>query len=272
MTTIPKNAFDTNRKLWDELAVIHRRDATGFYKVDEFLAGYDVLYPIEAAEIGDVRGLRIAHLQCHFGIDSICLARRGASVTGLDFSLSAIIEARKLAEQTGTDVRFVEGNVYDARELLEGDFDMVYTTWGTIIWLPDIASWARVVASLLKPGGSLYFADGHPTMLCLEMVDGRAVFRSDWRTPKERPNLETGETTYTGDNTTNLESYEWIHPLADMLNAFVDAGLRVDWVKEHVTLPWACFPNMHAGDDRMFRVPGAHFQFPLALSLRATKL
>lgn len=271
MTNILETAFDTNRKLWDERVAIHRRDATGFYKVDEFLAGNDVLYPIESAEIGDVRGLRIAHLQCHFGIDSICLARRGASVTGLDFSAPAIMEARKLAEQTGIDVRFVEGNVYDARERLEGDFDMVYTTWGTIIWLPDIAAWARVIASLLKPGGSLYFADGHPMMLCLEMVEGRVLLRSDWRTPRDRPIVETGETTYTGDSTANLESYEWIHPLADMLNAFIGAGLRLDWVKEHTALPWPYFPNMREGDDRMFRLLEDHLQLPLALSLKATK-
>ncbi|MGH9898118.1 MAG: class I SAM-dependent methyltransferase, partial [Pyrinomonadaceae bacterium] len=265
---------ETNRKLWDERVAFHRRDATGFYQVEKFLAGEDMLRPIEAAEIGDVRGLRIAHLQCHFGIDSICLVRRGASVTGLDFSAPAIIEARKLAEQMGIDARFIEGNVYDARELLEGDFDMVFTTWGTIIWLPDVTAWARVIASLLKPGGSLYFADNHPMMLCLEMVDGRIVPRYDWRTPRDRPIVETGEGTYSGDDTTtmnNKTSYEWIHPLADMTNALISAGLRLDWVNEHVTLPWAHFPNMPRGDDGMFRLPADHPQLPLALSLRATK-
>ncbi len=271
MTEIPKAAFATNRKLWDECVAIHRRDATGFYQMEQFLAGGDVLYPIESAEIGDVTGLRIAHLQCHFGVDSICLARRGASVTGLDFSPPAILEARKLANQTGVDARFVEGNVYDARELLEGDFDLVYTTWGTIVWLPDVANWARVIASLLRPGGSLYFADNHPMMLCLEMVDGRMVLRCDWRTPKDRPIIERGGTSYTGDPTANLESYEWIHPLADILNGLNGAGLRIDWIKEHLILPWPYFPHMRQGDDRMFRLPEDHLQLPLALSLRATK-
>src|SRR5690606_37142279 len=100
MTDNLKIAFDANRQLWDERAAIHRRDESGYYRVEEFLAGQDVLYPIEAAEIGDVSGLRIAHLQCHFGMDSICLARRGARVTGFDFSPHAIAEARKLVQQT----------------------------------------------------------------------------------------------------------------------------------------------------------------------------
>jgi 2-polyprenyl-3-methyl-5-hydroxy-6-metoxy-1,4-benzoquinol methylase len=120
--------FEINRRNWDDRVAIHRRDATGFYEVEKVLAGEDKLSAIEASEIGDVTGLRIAHLQCHFGLDSICLARRGASVTGLDFSPAAIAEARRLAQATGTDARFIEGNVYDARRLLAGDFDMVYVT------------------------------------------------------------------------------------------------------------------------------------------------
>lgn len=267
-----KTAFDANRRNWDELVAIHRRDATGFYQVEAFLAGKDVLYPIEAAEIGDIRGLRIAHLQCHFGMDSICLARRGASVTGLDFSPAAIAEARRLAQKVGaSDVQFVEGNVYDARALLQGEFDRVYTTWGTIIWLPDVVGWARAVASLLKPGGSLYFADDHPMMLCLDLIDGRIALRTDWRTPSDRPNVEMGDTSYTGDATPGRESYEWIHPLADIVNALIGASLRLDWIHEHAALPWPYFPNMRAGADRLFRLPEGSLQVPLAVSLKATR-
>ncbi|MGE4253246.1 MAG: class I SAM-dependent methyltransferase, partial [Parvibaculaceae bacterium] len=175
--------FDANRKSWDERVAIHRRDETGFYEVQRVLDGGDKLNAIEAAEIGDVRGLRIAHLQCHFGLDSICLARRGASVTGLDFSPAAVAEARALARRAGTNAQFVEGNVYDARSLLSGDFDLAYVTWGAINWLPDIAQWAKVVASLLKPSGRLYLAESHPNILPFDWVDGRIAPRFDWRTP-----------------------------------------------------------------------------------------
>src|SRR5579863_5978243 len=106
-------AFEINRHTWDALAITHRRDATGFYRIEAMLAGEDVLCPIETNEIGDLRGLRVAHLQCHIGVDSICLARRGASVVGVDFSPVAIREARQLAERANVPVQFVEANVYD---------------------------------------------------------------------------------------------------------------------------------------------------------------
>lgn len=270
-STHDSRAFAANRSLWDELVALHRRDATGFYQVERFLAGEDILLPIEAAEIGDVAGLRVAHLQCHFGMDSICLARRGATVVGLDFSAPAIAEARRLADRMGADAAFVEGNVYDARRLLDGDFDLVYTTWGTVTWLPDIVAWAGVVASLLKPGGALYFADDHPATAGLEIVDGDIVQRFDWRTPRDRPIVETGEASYTGDETTHHTTYEWIHPLADMVNALIGAGMRLAWVHEHTMLPWRRFATMQAGNDRMYRLPEGYPRIPLALSIRAVK-
>ena len=120
--------FTQNRLNWDDRAEIHIKDAAGGYRLDAFLAGEDNLHDIEHDEIGDVAGLSIAHLQCHIGIDTLCLARRGARCVGLDFSPKAIAAARGLQQETGLDARFVEGNVYDARQLIDGDFDMVYVT------------------------------------------------------------------------------------------------------------------------------------------------
>ncbi|CAN5380142.1 class I SAM-dependent methyltransferase [soil metagenome] len=265
--------FDANRKSWDERVGIHRRDETGFYSVAKVISGGDKLNAIEAAEIGDVTGLRIAHLQCHFGLDSICLARRGASVTGLDFSHAAIIEARRLAAETRTDVRFVEGNVYDARALLEGEFDMVYVTWGAINWLPDIDGWAQVAASLLKPGGRLYLAESHPAILCFDWVDGRIGPRFDWRTARDNPIAEETPTTYTGaaDTLANTRVYFWIHPLSDILNALIGAGLRITRFTEHAALTWPLFPNMTEGEDGLYRLPADQPQLPLSFSLDAIR-
>lgn len=264
-------ALEINRRAWDTLATAHRRDATGFYRIDAFLAGEDVLCAIDAAEIGEIRGRRVVHLQCHLGLDSICLARRGASVVGVDFSSVAIREARQLAEQARVPARFIEANVYDARAALDGEFDLVYTTWGTIVWLPDIARWARVVASLLRTGGALYFADGHPTLLSSEMVDGRIVLLNGWRTPADEPLVESGDRSYTGDVVPLRETHQWIHSIGDIVNALIDAGLRIDWVREHTAIPWPHFPAMHVGDDRLFRMPEGLPQIPLALSIGATK-
>ncbi len=268
--------FAVNRRSWDERVGIHRRDVTGFYAVETVLKGGDKLNAIEAGEIGDVRGLRIAHLQCHFGLDSLCLARRGASVVGLDFSPEAIAEARRLAEATGLPATFVEGNVYDARELIAGDFDLVYVTWGAINWLPDIRRWGRVVASLLKAGGRLYLAESHPSTLCLEEVDGviRAVAKYPWRSAPGEPIREEIPVTYNGDPTelANRQTCEWIHPFSEILGGLIGAGMRLDRLNEFDALTWPLFPMMQEGEDGLYRLPEGAPKLPLAFSLQMTKI
>ena len=264
-----------NRRNWNDRAAIHVKDEAGGYRVQAFLDGADNLHDIEHAEIGDVRGLRIAHLQCHFGIDTLCLARRGASCVGLDFSPVALSAARDLQRQTGLDASFVEGNVYDARKLVNGDFDMVYSTWGAIGWLPDIFAWARVVASLLKRGGRLYLLEGHPFLMQLDekSPDLRPGF--DWRTPADKPIIMDDETTYTGDTArlTHTTTVEWLHPLSDVVNAVIAAGLRIETLNEHELLAWAFAPVMVPveGRRRMWKLPDGFPKLPLAYSISAAK-
>jgi SAM-dependent methyltransferase len=266
--------FDTNRRAWDERAALHRRDRTGFYAVEAFRAGQDILYPIEAAEIGGVEGLELAHLQCHFGLDTLTLARRGAIATGLDFSPTAIAAARALAAESGLAAQFVEGNVHDAPLLLgQGRFAVVYVTWGALPWLPDMRRWARVVASLLRPGGFLYLAETHPFLTTLEEEDGRLVARHDWRTRPEAPLAYDASATYTGDEKrlANTRNYEWQHPLSEIVGSLVEAGLRLDFRHEHETLPWRPFPMMVEVGERMFRLPDGQPRLPLAVSLKASR-
>ena len=270
------NWLEQNRRNWDDRAAIHVKDEAGGYRVAEFLAGADNLHDIEHAEIGDVRGLRIAHLQCHFGIDTLCLARRGASLVGLDFSPVAIAAARDLQMKTGLDASFVEGNVYEARQLIAGEFDMVYVTWGAIGWLPDVARWAKVAASLLKPGGWLYLLEGHPSLMVLDETTPELRPRYDWRTPPDQPLTMEEETTYTGDTAkiAHTTNHNWLHPLSDVVNAVIGAGLRLDWLNEHELLAWEFAPVMVPveGRRRMWRLP-AHFpRLPLSYSIRATRV
>ena len=181
------DAIEINRRNWDERAAIHARDRTGDYMLDRFRAGEDALHEIEAAELGDIEGKRVLHLQCHIGRDTLCLVRRGATVTGLDFSSAALNIARRLSEETGLKAEFVEGTVDQAPDLTQGPFDLVFTTWGTICWLPDVKKWAKVIASVLAPGGELYFADAHPGFSVLEETRGRLVPTYDFQTPPDRP-------------------------------------------------------------------------------------
>jgi SAM-dependent methyltransferase len=259
---------------WNDRAAIHIRDEAGGHRVKEFLAGADNLHGIEDREIGDVKGLRIAHLQCHFGIDTLCLARRGASCVGLDFSPVAISAARDLQKQTDLDATFVEGDVYDARKLIDGHFDIVYVTWGAIGWLPDIERWAKIVSSLLKPSGTLYLAEGHPSLMALNEKTPKLEHGFDWRTPMNAPVVEEEASTYTGDTTpvTATTTNSWIHPLSDIINAVIGSGMRLDYLHEHEELVWQFAPIMVPveGKRRMWVLPEGFPKLPLAFSLKAT--
>jgi SAM-dependent methyltransferase len=265
--------FEINRRNWEDRVPIHLRDASGCHGIEAFLAGADQLGPIEQAELGDVLGRRLLHLQCHIGLDTLRLARRGVEATGLDFSLGAIEAACEFARRTGIAAHFVAGNVYDAPTLTPGPFDIVYTTWGTVAWLPDIVGWAQVIATVLAPGGLLYFADGHPAALTLEEVEGRLVATYPWRTPPDAPLAFEAATTYTGDATplAHPATREWIHPLSDILSALLDAGLQVEMLHEHERLPWKLFPMMVAAEDGLYRLPEGVSPVPLAVSLKARK-
>lgn len=266
------DAIEINRRNWNERAIIHTRDTTGDYMLDRFRAGEDALHDIEATEIGDVAGKRILHLQCHIGRDTLSLARRGAIVTGLDFSSEALKTARQLADDTGLAGTFVEGAVEDAPRLTPGPFDMVFTTWGTICWLPDLIPWAAAIAAVLKPGGELYFADIHPGFALLDLRDGRLVPAFDYQTPADAPLAFITPTTYTGDPTilTHQETREWIHAMSTIIGALIDAGLTLTMFREHDVLPWSS-PGLVPKTDRFWQLPDGHPRLPLSLSLRAKK-
>lgn len=267
--------FDANRQNWDDRAELHATDQTGTYRIAKVLAGGSCLHALEAGEIGDVSGKDIVHLQCHIGLDTISLKHLGArSVTGLDFSPRAIAAARDFALRAGTDARFVEASVYDAVEALGGaTYDMVFVTWGAINWLPDLDRWARIVAALLRPGGRLYLLEGHPTMNQLEARDGRLELTFGWRTPLDAPLAFDDVQTYTGDTrpVAHTRCYEWIHPLSDVVNAVIRAGLALDFLNEHEVVVWRAFPFVvEAGEDQ-FALPENKVKVPMSFSLGATK-
>jgi 2-polyprenyl-3-methyl-5-hydroxy-6-metoxy-1,4-benzoquinol methylase len=262
-----------NQRNWDERVAIHRRDTTGFYGVERFLTGEKRLHAVDSGELGEIAGKRLIHLQCHFGLDTLMLARVGAAVTGLDFSSAAIAEAKRLTAKIGVSADFVCADVYDARRAVEGEFDIVFTTWGTICWLPDIIGWGETIASLLAPGGLLYFADAHPAMLVLEERGGRLVTEWDADTPIDKPLVLDEAQTYTGDPTplNAVRTYQWIHSLPRIVSALTSAGLVLDFVHEHDWLPWPPFPMCIRADNGAYCLPKGSPRLPLAVSLRAIK-
>ena len=265
--------IEINRRNWDERALIHARDTTGFYGLDRVRSGEDRLSSIESAELGDISGKKVLHLQCHIGTGTLSLVRRGAIVTGLDFSAEAIRVARRLAAEAQLNADFVQGRVEEAPRLAPGPFDLVYVTWGTICWLPDLVVWAHVIATVLVPGGELYFADAHPSFLIMEEQGGKLDPTYDFQTPTDRPLEFANETTYTGDPTvmTHQSTREWIHPLSAILGALIGAGLAIKMFHEHEVLPWQGLRMMARTQTGYWRLPDGHPRFPLSFSLRARK-
>lgn len=262
-----------NRATWDERVPIHLRNSTGFYGIDKFRAGGCTLHAIELGELGPVAGKRLLHLQCHFGLDTLSWARRGAAVTGVDCSDPAIAAARALAADTGIEAEFVVANVCDVRAAVAGEFDIVFASWGALAWLPDIGRWARAAASCLAPGGVLYAVDAHSALLQHEEDGGKLVLRYDWRTPPDRPLRFEEKVTYTGDTTPLAASttYAWHHPPAAVAQAMVDAGLRLELLREHEELVWPAFPLMTKTPAGTWRLPDGHPRLPLAFSAKARK-
>jgi SAM-dependent methyltransferase len=266
--------IEINRRNWDERAIIHARDTTGFYAFDRVRSGEDRLDGFEAVELGDISRKKVLHLQCHIGTDTLRLVRLGAIAIGLDFSAEAIRVARRLADEVGLNVDFMVGRVDEAPRLTPGPFDLVFVTWGTICWLPDLAVWAGAIASVLAPGGELYLADAHPSFLLMEERGGKLEPTYDFQTPIDRPLEFKVETTYTGDPTvmTNQATREWIHPLSEILGALIEAGLTIEMFHEHEVLPWRGLQLMvPSSTGRWWRLPDGYPRFPLSFSLRVRK-
>ena len=268
--------LDLNRSWWDERVPIHVGSA--FYDVDGFRGGGSTLRPFECEEVGDVTGKRLAHLQCHFGLDTLSWARAGASVAGLDFSGPAIEAATKLADETGLDARFVQADVYDAVEVLGANaFDIVYTGFGAINWLPDIDRWAEVVASLLAAGGFLYLAEFHPFTWVFDEDTETIAF--DYFHDAEGVTFgEEAEGTYADLEvpTRNNATREWAHTLADVVTAALKAGLTVELLSEHDYTLFPRFSDLELDREFLsagvvYRQPAGKPRLPLMYSLRARR-
>lgn len=264
-----------NQANWNDRAAVHATsDSYGLHRFVDDPEAISQIIQFDAPLIGDVRGLRIAHLQCHIGTDTISLARLGAEVVGVDFSPAAIEIARTLSTNSGTPVEFVLANVYDAAKAIGGTVDFVYTSVGTICWLSDIDRWAAAVADLLEPGGQFYIRDGHPYLWIWEEVDGELRPTYDYWTEPDAPLSWNDAETYTdGDHSTiiNTRHHEWNHSLPDIVNALVSNGMYVDRMAEHQGLDWPLTPAFELEGDQWFFPEPLRSKVPAMFSLWATK-
>ena len=264
--------MDTNRAHWDEVVPIHV--ASDFYDVASFKAGESKLKPVELAELGDVRGKTLLHLQCHFGLDTLSWAREGAIVTGIDFSEPAIAQARALASELSIPARFIVTNVYDAPSVLDEQFDIVFTSYGVLGWLPDIARWAQVGAHFVKPGGTFYIAEFHPVSNVFDEspgIDGLYVKYPYFSLPE--PFKDDTGNDY-ADPTSKLQhatTYWFPHSLGEVVTALIDAGLRIDHLHEFPFSTYQFLPFTARQPDGTVRLTQHDGCIPLLYSIKATK-
>lgn len=270
---IDEDWLAANRANWDESVAAHLSHPS--YDLTALRAGRGDLYPIENSEIGDVSGLRILHLQCHFGRDTLALAQRGAQVVGLDFSGEAVATATALAAELGLEdrVRFVQADVRDAVAALadEPPFDLVFTTWGVLMWLPDLARWAAIVAKMLKPRGHLYLAEAHPSAMVLGdggTAGGRLPTAATPYFMRDVMVVDAASGYANDQPLDNARTYEWHHGLGEVVTALLGAGLALEWLREHDAVAWPLFDGLIEGKDGLFRWPETAW-LPLSFSLRA---
>ena len=262
--------YRANLRRWDELVDVHLRSEE--YNIRGFMEGETSLHSLELEALGDVSGRKLLHLQCHFGLDTISWARQGADVTGVDFSENAIQLARHLAERLRTPANFICSDLYDLLKVLSEEYDIVYTSYGVINWIHDITRWAEIVSHFLRPGGTFFMAEFHPLMWIFEQEGADLIVKYSYWHSDEPQFFETVGSYADRDAVLeNVGNYEWAHPLGDVLNALIKAGLTLTEVKEYPFSVDEIYPNMVTGEDGYRKFKREDYQLPLMFSVKAVK-
>ena len=264
--------INTNQKMWDQRANVHVKSE--FYDVAGFKAGKSSLNPIELEEIGgEVAGKELLHLQCHFGMDTLSLARLGAIATGVDFSGEAIKAARQLNDELGMDCEFIQSDIMELKDNLSGQFDVVFTSYGVLCWLPDLKRWAETIAHFLKPGGSFYIVEMHPFGYVFNDEIEEPVLQAYYPYFDDPAPLRFENEGSYADKDADIShtSYEWQHSMASIITNLIEAGLRIEYLHEYDYTVYQQFPFLAQGENQIYTLPEGLPPIPLLFSLRATK-
>jgi len=259
--------IDTNRSHWNAVTPGHL--TSEFYDVDSFKAGRDTIDAVEEELVGDVTDRTLLHLQCHFGLDTMSWARRGAIATGVDFSRVAIEAATDLASTLNLNTRFRVGDVLDL-DLAE-QFDIVFSSHGVLGWLPELRSWGETVARHLKPHGRFVLVDSHPVLWTFddERTDGKMRLRYDYFSKEPLEFVEAGS--YADPAAPVTRTLEWSHPLQEVLGSLIEAGLTITGFHEYDHLAWQALPHMVQDGEGWWRLPSDSPAFPLMFAVTATR-
>lgn len=261
-----ENYTETNRKAWNKQTPIHY--ASDFYDVQSFLQGKSSLNPIEIGLLGDVKDKKILHLQCHFGQDSISLARSGAQVTGVDLSDASILQAKDLADKCGVAVNFIESDVLQLDKVLDEKFDIVFTSYGTVGWLDDLSKWAEIIQHFLGPQGRLVMVDFHPVVWMFD----NDFQKIQYRYFKSEPIVEIKKETYTdGELSDETKTVSWNHGLSEIIHSLLESGLKLEHLGEYDYSPYDCFKHGVEDSPGKYRIKHLEDKIPMLYSIIAQK-
>ncbi len=261
-----ENYKQINLNLWDARVDEHLK--SDFYKHEDFMNGASSLNEIELSLLGELKGKKVLHLQCHFGQDSISLSRMGAKVTGVDFSQKSIDIGKKLAQDLGEDTTFICADVYDLPEQLNEQFDIVFTSYGTIIWLPDLDKWAKVISRFLKPQGKFVFAEFHPFVWMFDDDHEKITFHYH----NEEPIIEVEEGTYANPKAEiNQQCITWNHGMGEVLNSLINNQMIIKDLQEYNYAPYPFVKNTKEYEANRYRIEPFGDKVPLVYSICAVK-
>ncbi len=260
------NFEEINKASWNARTPVHLDSE--FYEMNAFKSGKNSLRQIECELLPDLSGKRVLHLQCHFGQDSLSMARMGARVMGIDFSEVAIEKAKELNAELGLDAEFICCNLYDLSKHLDERFDLVFTSYGTIGWLPDLNKWAAVIEAFLKPGGKFFLIEFHPFL----WVYDEKFTELSYHYFNREAIVENIPGTY-ADKTANIcnETISWNHPLQDVLNSLINKGINILKFNEYDYSPYEIFEDMYEEDAGKFRLKKLKFSFPYVYAVVGEK-
>jgi 2-polyprenyl-3-methyl-5-hydroxy-6-metoxy-1,4-benzoquinol methylase len=263
---IPQNYKAINKDAWNKRTDVHV--ASSFYDLTGFLKGDSSLQATESGLLGDLQGKSVLHLQCHFGMDSLSMARMGAHVTGVDLSDKAIEKARELNGTLGLDARFVCCDLYDLDQYLDEQFDIVFTTYGTIGWLPDLEKWGALIQRFLKPAGTFVFVEFHPVMW---MFDNQLA-KIEYSYFNREAIVEESTGTYT-DRNAPIEYTEvsWNHSLDEVFSALLQHGISIEQFREYDFSHYNCFSNLQQTAPNQYRHLHLGGKIPMMYSIVGKK-
>ncbi|WP_347924590.1 class I SAM-dependent methyltransferase [Pontimicrobium sp. SW4] len=266
MTTY-KKYFEVNKDTWNEKVKVHAKSA--MYDIEAFKKGNSSLMPYELNALGDVKNKSMLHLQCHFGQDTLSWSRLGAKCVGVDLSDEGIKLAKQLNGELNLDAEFICCNVLETYIYVKETFDIVFTSYGVIGWLPDLKPWGKMIAERLKPGGVFYMVEFHPIVWMFDYANGKQEMKYGYM--QDEVIYEEYEGTYANQDSKMIsKEYGWNHGLSEVINVLTEAGLHIDHLNEYNESPYNVLPDLVKTESGMYTTKDQ--LYPLIFELKARKI